>query len=97
MSRLKTEERLIIQPEVYTKIFAECSRLGYLLLKVQRHSDHPEDHYLFDVLGWNKERNIYATWMYNSSFDTLNNGHYEHSDFETAVSDYEKRGYTSKT
>ena len=49
----------------------------YELLKVVRHSDHPDDDYLYMVSAKKKNDDEYAVWTsWNESVRSLNFGHY---------------------
>lgn len=48
----------------------------YKILHIFRGSEHPSDIHLYYVVG-QKESGMYASWLYNVSTGTFNNGHYD--------------------
>lgn len=49
----------------------------YRVLNIYRKSNHPEDNYLYSVVGYNVNNNTFCCWSsWNMSLATLNNGHY---------------------
>lgn len=62
--------------------------LNYELVCYDYCSSHPDDSYMHVVCG--KNRNNYATWIYNSSVHSLNHGHYDLSP-ESWKTDYNDR------
>ena len=58
----------------------------YIPLYVCRHSNHPNDDYLYSVIGRNTSDDSYACWStFNNSTKVLNHGHYGLSNFEEAM------------
>lgn len=59
----------------------------YELAYIGRASDHPEDHYLYQVVARNISNGIYDCWTsWNQSTKSLNHGHYGFYDFVEAKS-----------
>lgn len=57
---------------------AELAKLGYQLVHIAKKSDHPEDNYLYIVVGKQKSgRQAYSVWTLNTSVFGLGYGHYE--------------------
>ena len=56
------------------KKYLEKNNLGELV-DVMRHSDHPDDHYLYHVIA--KRKDSYSCWTcWNETTQSLNFGHY---------------------
>ena len=50
---------------------------GFMPVKVCRHSNHPEDVYLYSVIAKHENSDAYACWStFNDSTKSLNHGHY---------------------
>ena len=57
---------------------------NYTVEEVSRHSNHPEDHYLYHVIAKN-QNNEYACWTsWNETTQSLNFGHYGLESLEAA-------------
>ncbi len=60
---------------------------GFTLLKVCRHSNHPEDNYLYSVIARKDIDGSYACWsIFNDSTKSMNGGHYNLASEEDALS-----------
>lgn len=65
----------------------EANRLGYSMPMIVRYSNHPDDNYLYIVMGKLKSgRETYAVWTLNAipGMFGFNNGYYD-LDFKTAI------------
>lgn len=62
---------------VRDEIKKALSDLNYGLVCYDYYSSHPGDSYMHVVCGKNRNRQSYATWIYNSSLRSLNHGHYD--------------------
>lgn len=62
----------------------ELSKLGYKLIFICHHSNHPDDKHTFDCIGYNASTNDYAKLGYNSESGGLYWGHY-HLTFAQAM------------
>ena len=96
MNKLDYNDVPIEAAEAATKA---VNKNDYMLMNIKRYSNHPEDAHLFTVLAL-KEINTngntlfkqYATWLFNSSTGSLNEGHYT-ADKDGARLDYHRRQY----
>ncbi|MDY4838395.1 MAG: hypothetical protein SO160_02455 [Lachnospiraceae bacterium] len=61
---------------------------GYIPLKVCRHSNHPDDSYIYSVIGRREQEDCaYACWSsFNESTKSINYGHYNLASEEEAMS-----------
>lgn len=65
--------------------FGKYDLSEYKILNIYRHSNHPDDHYLYMILAQQKDGQ-YACWTsWNESTKSLNFGHYN-LDFDAAIS-----------
>ncbi len=72
------------------------------VVEVRRASNHPDDNYLYHVIGKNKNTNEYATWTsWNEKTKVLNHGHYNVSlDMAKEISDdyfFDKTKFNDKS
>lgn len=58
---------------------------GFTPLKVCRHSNHPDDSYLYSVFGQKEDGSIACWSTFNESTKSMNYGHYGLSSFEDAM------------
>ena len=74
------------------KYFSESQGLNdFEVIDVRKSSDHPDDSYLFHVIGLNKQTKEYAVWTsWNKTMKSLNHGHYNLTSFEEAEKVCEK-------
>lgn len=75
---------------VREKIRKAAEDLDYTLSQVVRYSNHPNDHYLYLVLGKGGYKGGYVTWLFNDSVGGLCEGHYDMS-YKTALLDLANR------
>ena len=71
--------RYEVEPEIYENIknYMAENLETYRLVDVQRKSNHPDDHYLYMVIGKKITNNTYAVWScWNSSIGGLAHGKY---------------------
>ena len=73
---------------------------GYKVMEISRHSDHPDDHYLYHVIGHKDSEawgSVYATWTsWNQSTRSLNNGHYNLKTLEAAINISNEKYFTAQ-
>lgn len=59
---------------------------NYRIIYIYRKSNHPDDNYLYSVIGYSTSTDSYCCWStWNMSTESLNHGHYNLSTLEAAV------------
>lgn len=72
--------------EVTTYFEQSSGLLNYVPIKVCRVSNDPEDAHLYAVVGYNSKSGQYACWTsWNQNQQSLNYGHYNLADEQTAI------------
>lgn len=72
--------------EVTTYFEQSSGLLNYVPIKVCRISNDPEDAHLYAVVGYNSKSGQYACWTsWNQNQQSLNYGHYNLADEQTAI------------
>lgn len=82
----KTAKNYMIEVEDMAKEL--CEKVGYKFVSYKFKSSHPEDLYLFLVMG-RKEDN-FAVWTLNTIFESLSSGCYSLT-FEEAMENMQER------
>lgn len=73
-----------VSTAVSTAAKNELAKMGYKLVFICHHSNHPDDKHTFDCIGYNASTNDYAKLGYNSESGGLYWGHY-HISFVQAM------------
>lgn len=68
---------LKVEDEIKQKVKEAVEHIGYKFCYILKYSNHPEDQYLYIVVGQGGYKNGYAVWLYNSSLNSLNTGTYD--------------------
>ena len=66
-----------ISAEVILKAQKETERIGYKFCDIVRYSNHPDDNYLYYVIGRGGYMDGYNIWLYNESQNSLCSGTYD--------------------
>lgn len=66
-----------VSNEIILNIQVLTENLGYELKKVFNYSNHPNDSYLYVVVGQGGYKNGYVVWTYNSNTNSLFSGTYD--------------------
>lgn len=75
---------------VREKITEVAKNLGYSVSQIIRYSNHPNDNYLYLVLGKGGYKGGYVTWLFNANDMALFDGHYDMT-FKVALLDLAER------